>query len=251
MEGAPRTQCSPLDNRPRQRRAAARRRVHARHQQTKTTLCAQVASTVGAEKFRYSEVLFQLCCIIQEAKRHLRHFLPVRQDVELTSVGELRTASCQRLARTWREILMSTRWLLIENQGDCSTELPDRNINTVGASRFHCPDRLFQPCFKIHDTSVQGAMTCDIDIREDTCADVALPRIRSMCQGIGGRMAKELTALAVSTMKFKGVTPPERKYSVSRTGGMLAPERSAACCWVGSIDLPSRMLTTVRCGGFC
>ena len=35
--------------------------------------------------------------------------------------------------------------------------------NTVGAKRFHCPDVLFQPCTKIHDTSFRSVMKFYID----------------------------------------------------------------------------------------
>ena len=33
--------------------------------------------------------------------------------------------------------------------------------NTVGSNRFHCPDVLFQPGSKIHDTSFQSGMKFD------------------------------------------------------------------------------------------
>ena len=47
-----------------------------------------------------------------------------------------------------------------------------------------------------------------------------------MFAGIGGRMAKELTALALSPMKIKVVAPPERKYSVWIGGSILSPSSS-------------------------
>merc|ERR1711973_867156 len=54
-----------------------------------------------------------------------------------------------------------------------------------------------------------------------------------------GRMQKEITALAPSTMKIKIIAPPERKYSVWIGGSILPPSPPSSRC--GS---PSRSTTS-------
>ena len=67
---------------------------------------------------------------------------------------------------------------------------------------------LFQPSFVgkeasgIHDTTFQSIMKCDVDIRKDLYGNIVLSGGTTIA-GIGERMAKELTALAPSTMKLK------------------------------------------------
>ena len=94
-------------------------------------------------------------------------------------------------------------------------ELPDRNIISVSAERFHCVEVLFQPSFagkeasKFHDTSFQYNMKRDVDIRKELYASVVISDGRAMFQWIFEPMMKELTALAPSTMKIKVVAAPE------------------------------------------
>jgi actin beta/gamma 1 len=117
-------------------------------------------------------------------------------------------------------------------------ELPDGNIITVGAERFRCPEVLFQPSFigkeasGIHDTTFQSIMKCDVDVRKDLYANVVLSGGTTMFSGIGERMAKELTALAPSTMKIKVVAPPERKYSVWIGGSILSSLSTFQQMWI-------------------
>jgi len=117
-------------------------------------------------------------------------------------------------------------------------ELPDGNIITVGSERFRCPEVLFQPSFigkeasGIHDTTFQSIMKCDVDVRKDLYANVVLSGGTTMFTGIGERMAKELTALAPSTMKIKVVAPPERKYSVWIGGSILSSLSTFQQMWI-------------------
>jgi actin, other eukaryote len=117
-------------------------------------------------------------------------------------------------------------------------ELPDGNIITVGAERFRCPEVLFQPSMigkeaaGVHDTTFQSIMKCDVDIRKDLYANIVLSGGTTMFGGIGERMAKELTALAPSTMKIKVVAPPERKYSVWIGGSILASLSTFQQMWI-------------------
>merc|ERR1712167_528424 len=98
-----------------------------------------------------------------------------------------------------------------------SYELPDGNVVVIGNERFRCPEVLFQPGFigkeapGIHDTMFQTIMDCDVDIRKDLYENIVLSGGTTMFQGLADRLAKEITALAPSTMKIKVVAPPERK----------------------------------------
>merc|ERR1719191_2160707 len=117
-------------------------------------------------------------------------------------------------------------------------ELPDGNIVTIGSERFRCPEVLFQPSFigkeasGIHDTVFQSILKADVDIRKDLYLNVVLSGGTTMFQGIGERMAKELTALAPSTMKIKVVAPPERKYSVWIGGSILSSLSTFQQMWI-------------------
>ena len=70
--------------------------------------------------------------------------------------------------------------------------LPDRNIISVGAGHFHCAEILYQLGFidqessRIHDTSFQNVIKCDVDAREDLYDNVVLfsPQRRSSCQHV-------------------------------------------------------------------
>ena len=55
-------------------------------------------------------------------------------------------------------------------------ELPVGNISTVGAERFRCVEVLFQPFSRIHGTSFQNNMKCDVYIcKTMSCFQVARP----------------------------------------------------------------------------
>ena len=75
-------------------------------------------------------------------------------------------------------------------------------------------------------------MKCDVDIRKDLYANVVLAGGATMFPGIGERMAKELAALAPSTMKIKVVAPPERKYSAWIGGSILASLSTFQAMWI-------------------
>uniref|UniRef100_A0A667Z4S3 Actin, alpha cardiac muscle 1-like n=1 Tax=Myripristis murdjan TaxID=586833 RepID=A0A667Z4S3_9TELE len=84
----------------------------------------------------------------------------------------------------------------------------------------------------IHETTYNGIMKCDIDIRKDLYANNVLSGGTTMYPGIGDRMQKEITALAPSTMKIKMIAPPERKYSVWIGGSILASLSTFQAMWI-------------------
>jgi actin len=75
-------------------------------------------------------------------------------------------------------------------------------------------------------------MLCDIDVRKALYSNVVLSGGTTMFQGIGERMAKELVALAPSTVKIKVIAPPERKYSVWIGGSILSSLTTFQQMWV-------------------
>ncbi|XP_011074738.1 actin-like [Sesamum indicum] len=109
-----------------------------------------------------------------------------------------------------------------------SYELPDGQVNTIGAEGFRCPEVLFQPSLigmeaaGIHETSYNSIMKRDVDIRKDLYGNIVLSGGSTMFPGIADRMSKEIAALAPSRMKIKVVAPPERMYSVWIGGSILA-----------------------------
>merc|ERR1711964_49966 len=137
-----------------------------------------------------------------------------------------------------REIVREMKKAAESSETEKTYELPDGNIITVGSERFRCAEVLFQPSLigkessGIHDTTFQSIMKCDVDIRKDLYANVVLSGGTTMFGGIGERMAKELTALAPSTMKIKVVAPPERKYSVWIGGSILSSLSTFQQMWI-------------------
>jgi len=116
--------------------------------------------------------------------------------------------------------------------------LDDGNVLNIGAERFRCPEALFQPsmigkeALGIHDTTFQAIMKCDTDIRKDMYANVVLSGGTTMFSGINDRMAKELTALAPSTMKIKVIAPPDRRNSVWNGGSILSSLPNFGHMWI-------------------
>merc|ERR1712061_869194 len=84
----------------------------------------------------------------------------------------------------------------------------------------------------IHDTLFQSIMKCDVDIRKDLYSNVLLSGGNTMFEGIGERIAKELTAKAPSTMQIKVDAPPDRKYSVWIGGSILSSLATFQQMWI-------------------
>ena len=68
-------------------------------------------------------------------------------------------------------------------------------------------------------------MKCDVDIRKDLYTNIMYP-------GIADRMQKEITALALPTVKFKIIAPPEHKYFVWNGGSILASLFTFQPMWI-------------------
>ena len=82
-------------------------------------------------------------------------------------------------------------------------------------SGFDCAEVLLasftgQEASRILDAFFQNITKCDVDIRKNVCASVALSGDTAMVKGIGERMTTELTASAQSTMEIEVFAPAEQ-----------------------------------------
>ncbi|KAK7502492.1 hypothetical protein BaRGS_00006445 [Batillaria attramentaria] len=117
-------------------------------------------------------------------------------------------------------------------------ELPDGQVITIGNERFRAPEVLFQPSFLgresvgAHELLHNCIQKCDIDIRRDLYSNTVLSGGSTMFPGLADRMAKELSAIAPSSIKVKVIAPPERKYSVWIGGSILASLSTFQQMWI-------------------
>ncbi|KAG2373806.1 hypothetical protein C9374_011691 [Naegleria lovaniensis] len=117
-------------------------------------------------------------------------------------------------------------------------ELPDGNVITLGRERFQCMEAFFQPHLigredaGIHELVFNAIQKCDLGVRRDFYGNVLLSGASTLCEGFEDRLAKEMNALAPSTMHVKVVAPPERKYSVWIGGSILGSLTSMANCYI-------------------
>ncbi|XP_010011639.1 PREDICTED: LOW QUALITY PROTEIN: actin, alpha skeletal muscle [Nestor notabilis] len=137
-----------------------------------------------------------------------------------------------------------------------SYELPDGQVITIGNEWFRCPETLFQPSFigmesaGIHEATYNSIMKCDIDIRKDLYANNVLSGGTTLYAGIGDHMQKEVTALALSTMKIKMIAPPERKYPVWIGGSILASLSTFQQMWISKDEYEDAGPSVVHCKCF-
>eukprot|EP00929_Paragymnodinium_shiwhaense_P049953 TRINITY_DN25187_c0_g1_i6.p1 TRINITY_DN25187_c0_g1~~TRINITY_DN25187_c0_g1_i6.p1 ORF type:complete len:333 (-),score=37.21 TRINITY_DN25187_c0_g1_i6:317-1315(-) len=117
-------------------------------------------------------------------------------------------------------------------------EFCDGILVTLGSEWFRCPEALFQPQLLgkeangIHEMVFLSIMQADVDIRRDLYANVVLSGGTTMFSGMAERMAKELAALAPSTVKVRVIATPERKYSVWIGGSILASLSTFQQMWI-------------------
>jgi len=119
-----------------------------------------------------------------------------------------------------------------------SYELPDGDVITIGKERFRRPEVLFQPSFLgkeeygIQDATYNSIIKCDMDIRKALYNNIVLSGGNTMFPGFPGRLKKEVTEFAPSTMNVNIVVTPERKYSVWIGVSLLASRQSFQQMWI-------------------
>jgi actin beta/gamma 1 len=109
-----------------------------------------------------------------------------------------------------------------------SYELPDGTVITVGNQRFRCPEAMFKPSLVgvyecgIHETIYNSIMKCDVDVREDLCANTVLSGGSTMFPGIADRLESEIASLAPATMKINKFTRSKFEYPAWIGGSVVA-----------------------------
>lgn len=97
-------------------------------------------------------------------------------------------------------------------------ELPDGQDLVIGNERFRCPEALFQPSFLgmescgLHETTYNSIMACPMDMRKELFSNILLTGGTTLFPGFSGRMQKEITTLAPSTMTIKIVAPSGKLF---------------------------------------
>ncbi|CAA2973086.1 Hypothetical predicted protein [Olea europaea subsp. europaea] len=99
---------------------------------------------------------------------------------------------------------------------------------------------------RIHETTYNSIMKCDVDIRKDLYGNIVLSGGSTMFACIADRISKEITALAPSSMKIKVVAPLERKYSVWIEGSILASLSTFQQMWIAKAEYDEPGLSIVH-----
>jgi actin, other eukaryote len=153
---------------------------------------------------------------------------------ELEIVKEIKEKKCY-VALDYEEELA------VYEQGDSKDtefELPDGNIIKFGSQQIRCPEALFKPSMLgkdfggVHTTAYNSVQKCDVDLRRELFNNITLSGGTTMFPGINDRLAKEISALAPSSVKVKVVAPNERKYSVWIGGSVLSTLATFQTMWV-------------------
>jgi actin beta/gamma 1 len=123
----------------------------------------------------------------------------------------------------------------------------------VGTERFRCAEALFDPSKNtqggsisrsrsgIADCTFQAIMKCDAENRRDMFANVVLAGGTTMLPGFKERMAKELAALAPSTMgghpmEIAVVALPGREYAAWSGGSILSSLSTFQQMWISKAE---------------
>jgi len=121
-------------------------------------------------------------------------------------------------------------------------ELPDGQVLKINEERFKAPECLFKPSMIGQEHSGIAYMTndsiqkCDIDVRSDLYANIALSGGSTMFPNIEERFQRELSEISKSRCQIKIISPPERKYSVWIGGSILASLSTFQQMWITRLE---------------
>ncbi|XVF88918.1 hypothetical protein PTKIN_Ptkin19aG0089500 [Pterospermum kingtungense] len=117
-------------------------------------------------------------------------------------------------------------------------ELPDGQVITIGASRFKCPEILFDPSMVgmesggLHEILVRSIRRSYMDVRREMFGNVVLSGGTTLMPGLADRLAKEVSSLAPPGVRVRVIAPPERKFSVWIGGSILASLSTFEQMWI-------------------
>lgn len=119
-----------------------------------------------------------------------------------------------------------------------SYELPDGQIIQIQNERFRSAEVLFQPhligmeAVGIAQSTYNGIMKCNIDIRRDLFKNIVFSGGNSMFPNIDQRMEKDIKEMAPKSIDVSCTAPAKRKHSVWIGGGILASQTSFTPLWI-------------------
>ncbi|XWS26571.1 hypothetical protein CRYUN_Cryun26dG0042100 [Craigia yunnanensis] len=117
-------------------------------------------------------------------------------------------------------------------------ELPDGQVITIGASRFKCPEILFDPSRVgmesggLHEILVRSISRSYMNVRREMFGNVVLSGGTTLMSGLADRLAKEVSSLAPPGVRVRVTASPERKFSVWIGGSILASLSTFEQMWI-------------------
>ena len=102
---------------------------------------------------------------------------------------------------------------------ECSYELPDGQVISVGSARFRGPELLFRPALvgseslSLQDALLLAVMGLEPELRRTMLANIVLAGGPALTPRLGERLTLELQVLLPESVPVKVFTSPEAKYS--------------------------------------
>ena len=123
-----------------------------------------------------------------------------------------RRSPCVKTFEMCKRNFATSRWTSTPTWSRQARALTRKRLSASVAQKSFATQALWGEANGIHDTTFQSIMKCDVHIRKDLLARVVLSGGTTMIAGIGERMTKELTVLALSTREINVFASPEHEY---------------------------------------